>query len=119
VIKGKGIGKTIHFPTANIDVERDYKLIPKNGVYVIKSNIDDRIVFGMMNIGTNPTFNENKQSVEVHFFNTNTDLYGRSLKIEILKRLRDEEKFKSIEQLTTQLHLDQENALTFIQKQNE
>lgn len=119
VIKGKGIGKTINFPTANLEVEKEFKLIPKNGVYVIKSTIDDQLVFGMMNIGTNPTFNEKKQSIEVHFFDIDKNLYDRKLKIEIIERLRDEEKFKSVEQLTSQLHLDQEKALEFIQKHHE
>ncbi|MDG5490836.1 bifunctional riboflavin kinase/FAD synthetase [Psychroserpens sp. SPM9] len=116
VIKGKGIGKTLQFPTANLDVEKAFKLIPKNGVYVIKSILDKQLVFGMMNIGTNPTFNEKKQSIEVHFFDMDKNLYDRQLKIEIISRLRDEEKFESVEQLTAQLHLDKENALAYIQK---
>nr|WP_321234647.1 bifunctional riboflavin kinase/FAD synthetase [uncultured Psychroserpens sp.] len=119
VIKGKGIGKTIKFPTANIAVEKTYKLIPKNGVYVITSKINNTSVFGMMNIGTNPTFNETKQSIEVHFLNINEDLYDTILKIEILYRLRDEQKFESIKLLQTQLENDKINAITYIQKYHE
>ncbi|WP_442969079.1 bifunctional riboflavin kinase/FAD synthetase [Psychroserpens sp.] len=119
VIKGKGIGKTINFPTANIDIEREFKLIPKNGVYVVKSVIDGETVFGMMNIGTNPTFNEKKQSIEVHFFDMDKNLYDNMLKIEILKRLRDEVKFESVKHLTVQLYLDKKNSLAFIQKHYE
>ncbi|OUR93966.1 riboflavin biosynthesis protein RibF [Flavobacteriales bacterium 34_180_T64] len=114
VIKGKGIGKTMKFPTANIAVEKAYKLIPKNGVYVVKSTIDNTTVFGMMNIGTNPTFNETKQSIEIHFFETDKDLYHETLKIEILHRLRDEQKFDSVEILQSQLKKDRFNALEFI-----
>lgn len=116
VIKGKGIGKTLKFPTANINIEKEYKLIPKNGVYVVKSIIDDETVFGMMNIGTNPTFNEDKQSIEVHFFETDKNLYDTTLKIDILHRLRDETKFEDIKQLVSQLNLDKENSQTFIKK---
>lgn len=119
VIKGKGIGKTINFPTANIDIEKPYKLIPKNGVYVIKSKIGNQLVFGMMNIGTNPTFDEKKQSIEVHFFDLDCDLYGQKLKIEILNRLRDERKFDSVTHLQSQLKIDKANALNYIQNYRE
>ncbi len=114
VIKGKGLGKQIQFPTANIHIEEDYKLIPKNGVYVVHSIIDTIPVYGMMNIGTNPTVNGTKQSIEVHFFNLDKDLYDDTLKVNILNRLRDEHKFDSVALLREQLKLDQEHALKFI-----
>ena len=76
VVKGKGIGKQLDYPTANISIEESYKLIPKNGVYVVKAKIDDAVVFGMMNIGTNPTVEGKVQSIEVHFFNFSNDIYG-------------------------------------------
>ncbi|OUS01406.1 riboflavin biosynthesis protein RibF [Flavobacteriales bacterium 33_180_T64] len=119
VIKGKGIGKTIDFPTANINIEESYKLIPKNGVYIVKSIIENKPVFGMMNIGTNPTFNEKKQSIEVNFFDIDTNLYDEILKIEILHRLRDEHKFESIKLLQAQLKVDKTNAFEFIRTYNE
>lgn len=114
VIKGKGLGKQIQFPTANIKIKEDYKLIPKNGVYVVKSTIDGFTVFGMMNIGTNPTVNGTEQSIEVHFFNLDKDLYGKTLKVDILSRLRDEHKFESVALLQEQLNLDRTNALNFV-----
>lgn len=119
VIKGKGIGKTLMFPTANIHIEQDYKLIPKNGVYVVRSTIKDQTVFGMMNIGTNPTFENNKQSIEVHFFDLDKDLYGSTLKIDILKRLRDEQKFASVTELKEQLSIDELQSRAFVQKHYE
>lgn len=119
VIKGKGIGKTINFPTANIAIEKAYKLIPKNGVYIVKSSIMNSPIYGMMNIGTNPTFNETKQSIEVNFFNINEDLYDLDLKIEILHRLRDERKFDSVELLQSQLENDKNRALMYIKKRHE
>ena len=106
VVKGKGVGKTIQFPTANIYVKSAYKLIPKNGVYVVRSKWNDSVYYGMMNIGTNPTFNEHKQSIEVHFFDFEGDLYDKSLQIEVLHRLRDERKFESVDALTAQLKKD-------------
>lgn len=119
VIKGKGVGKTISFPTANIRIEQDYKLIPKNGVYVVKSTINDQIIFGMMNIGTNPTFNESEQSIEVHFFDLDKNLYDSTLKIEVLHRLRDEQKFASVSELKSQLNIDQQNSKIFLANHHE
>ena len=114
VVKGKGIGNTINFPTANIKSDEDYKLIPKEGVYVVKTLINGKQVYGMMNIGYNPTVNGTEKSTEVHLFDFNGDLYGQTLSISVLKRLRDEVKFDSIETLKKQLQKDQENALEFI-----
>lgn len=114
VIKGKGLGRTIDFPTANLHISEDYKLIPKQGVYIIKSEYKDNGYFGMMNIGTNPTVNGEKQSIEIHFLDLNASLYGEHLNVQVLKRLRDERKFESIEALKRQLYIDKQNALTFI-----
>lgn len=116
VVKGKQLGRTIGYPTANIDVDSDYKLIPQTGVYVVKSNIDDKDVFGMMNIGINPTVGGKLQKVEVHFFDLDQNLYGKVLKIDILQRLRNEQKFESIAQLTNQLHRDKTASRNFIDK---
>ncbi|MFT5242675.1 MAG: riboflavin kinase/FMN adenylyltransferase [Glaciecola sp.] len=116
VIKGRGIGNTLNFPTANIHVPETYKLIPKDGVYVVRSSIDGVTVFGMMNIGSNPTFNGDKQSIEVHFFDINQNLYDAILKVEILHRLRDEHKFESVDLLKAQLQNDRIQALKSIEK---
>ena len=121
VIKGKGLGRQLSFPTANIFIEETYKLIPLKGVYVVKSNINNRIVYGMMNIGFNPTVAKAKntlatllESIEVHFFDFNQDLYGQTLQIDILNRIRDEHKFTSIDALKDQLAKDKETALRLI-----
>ncbi|MDN3491883.1 bifunctional riboflavin kinase/FAD synthetase [Winogradskyella bathintestinalis] len=118
VINGKGLGRTIDFPTANIHITATYKLIPSDGVYVVKSQIEDKLIFGMMNIGTNPTVDGKTRSIEVHFFNFNKDIYNQELKIEFLKRLRSEVKFKNIEALKMQLKKDMENASKFITSSN-
>ncbi|TBV25156.1 MULTISPECIES: bifunctional riboflavin kinase/FAD synthetase [Flavobacteriaceae] len=112
VVKGKQIGSKIGFPTANVKIPEDYKLIPKNGAYVVQSNINNTTVYGMMNIGTNPTVNGKTQSIEVHFFNFNEDIYDTSIQVELIDRLRDEQKFDSVELLKEQLNKDKEKALT-------
>ncbi|MBQ0769170.1 MAG: bifunctional riboflavin kinase/FAD synthetase [Bizionia sp.] len=114
VVSGKGLGRTINFPTANIEIVENYKLIPKHGVYVVKSIINSEIVFGMMNIGTNPTVNGGKQTIEVHFLDLDESLYDSHLKVELLHRLRNERKFNSVEALTEQLHRDKQHTLDFI-----
>lgn len=111
---GKGLGKKLDFPTANIFIAESYKLIPKNGSYVVKSEINDTLVYGMMNIGFNPTVSGTTKSIEVHFFDFNQDIYNKKLQIDILSRLRDEHKFDSVEDLKTQLKKDKERSLQII-----
>ncbi|WP_248724344.1 bifunctional riboflavin kinase/FAD synthetase [Seonamhaeicola sp. ML3] len=119
VTKGKGLGRQIDYPTANIQIEEDYKLIPKQGAYIVQSNIDGVIVYGMMNIGTNPTVNGDRQTIEVHFFDFNKDIYNKPLEIELLKRLRDEQKFDSLDVLKAQLKKDKETAFAFIENRRD
>lgn len=114
VVNGKQLGGKIGFPTANIDVKEDYKLIPKTGVYVVQSTINNKTVFGMMNIGNRPTVDGNHQTIEVHYFDFNQDLYNQTLTIELLYFLRDEEKFSSIETLIQQIKKDEQTARTYI-----
>jgi len=115
VIEGKKIGRTIGFPTANIKINENYKLLPKNGVYVVSSEIDNVLHYGMMNIGKNPTIGENEQSIEVHFFNLDKDIYNKNLKISILEHIREEQKFNSLTELQTQLEKDKLFSLNYIQ----
>ena len=116
VVNGKQLGGKIGYPTANINVKETYKLIPKTGVYVVLSKIQERNVYGMMNIGNRPTINGNHQTIEVHFFDFNADLYGQNLQIELLYFLRDEEKFDTIESLIIQLKKDEQTARAFVTK---
>jgi len=107
VVKGKGLGANLSFPTANIFIEEPYKLIPKQGVYLVQSKIENQLVYGMMNIGKNPTVSQdNKTHIEVHFFNLDANLYSKTLKIELLEHLRSEIKFPNIEALKVQLEKD-------------
>ncbi len=114
VVKGQNLGEKIGFPTANISIQESFKLIPKIGVYVVKSIINNETVYGMMNIGIRPTVSGKNQTIEVHFFNFNQYIYGDILKVEFLTRLRDEQKFDSLESLKNQLKIDQINAEIYI-----
>lgn len=114
VVKGKQLGRTIGFPTANINVQEYYKLIPKAGVYAIKSIWKNKIIFGMMNIGFNPTVAGKSQTIEVYFFDFNEDIYDQNITISFIDRLRDEQKFDSVELLKKQLQLDEVKAMAII-----
>lgn len=115
--RGKGLGRQIDFPTANLKIVEEYKLVPANGVYVVKSMLQNKLVYGMMNIGFNPTVDGTKKTVEINFFDFNADLYGQKIQVHLLERLRDEERFDSVEILKEQLKNDRKNALKFIKKE--
>jgi riboflavin kinase/FMN adenylyltransferase len=114
IIRGKGLGRKLDFPTANLSIPEEYKLIPKNGVYVVSSAMDDKTVFGMMNIGYNPTVEGKEKSIEINFFNFDRDLYGKRIQVDVIERIRDEQKFSSIEALKAQLKKDRETSLSII-----
>lgn len=108
VINGDKRGRTIGYPTANLQVAED-ALLPKNGVYAVKTFYKNISYEGMANLGTKPTFNDNETvpSVEVNIFDYNNDLYGEELKIEWCKFIRDEQKFNSVEDLVSQIKEDE------------
>ena len=110
VVHGLKLGRTIGFPTANLQVEASYKLIPKDGVYVVYSLIEGRKVYGMMSIGKNPTIQGKGASIEVYFFDFNQDLYGQDLTIYFVKYLREERKFSSVSLLKKQMQDDETAA---------
>ena len=114
---GSQMGKTIGFPTANIDYKNYF--LPKNGVYLVRVNVNNNFYFGMCNIGHNPTFNfQNKLRLEVNIFKIDEILYDKYIEIEFLERIREEIKFKNIEELKHQLNMDKERCLK-IQKKYE
>jgi riboflavin kinase/FMN adenylyltransferase len=118
VIKGKQLGRTIGFPTANIEPSENYKLIPTNGVYIVSSEIDGKIVQGMMNIGTRPTVDGIGTTIEVHYHDFNEDLYGKHIKVSLHHRLRDEVKFESFDALKQQLEQDRQDSLAYFKNQS-
>ena len=116
VVKGRGLGKTIQFPTANLKINESYKLIPKKGVYLVQSLIETKLVYGMMNIGTNPTVSSSEDvSIEVFLFDFDQSLYGRQITVELLDWIRDEIKFPGLQELKLQLESDRQAALDKIE----
>ena len=116
VVKGDGLGKQIDYPTANIKIEENYKIIPKDGVYYIKTTIDNKLYNGMMNIGHRPTIGSKEKSIEVNLFKFNRDIYDKIIKVDVIKKIRDEKKFSSIDALKAQLVKDEEHCLKLINK---
>lgn len=114
VVKGKQLGRTIGFPTANIHILEDYKLIPKNGVYIAKCYHNNSSYFGIMNIGNRPTVNGESQTIEVNLFDFDKEIYTENLTVEILKFVRNEQKFDSLDALKEQIQKDKTTALNHI-----
>lgn len=118
VVKGNQLGRTIGFPTANIQISENYKLIPKNGVYIVTAILNNKTIFGMMNIGVKPTLGENLLSIEVHLLQFSEDIYGKKIQVNVIERLRDEQKFESFEALKLQLEMDKANTLHYFENWN-
>ena len=116
VIKGKQLGRTIGYPTANIEVENSYKLIPQDGVYAVWVWYNKARFGGMLNIGNNPTIKDKGRSIEVNIFDFEKEIYTENLKIEFVSKLRNEEKFNGLEALKNQLDLDKQNAMKILNK---
>lgn len=115
VVNGRGIGKTLQFPTANLHIHETYKLIPKNGVYVVFAEIDGAIVYGITSIGTNPTVGGKQKTVETFFLDFDGDLYEKEIRIEFITHIRDEEKFESVELLQKAIKKDEVFARNFLE----
>ena len=116
IVSGKGLGRKMNFPTVNLSIVEDYKLIPLRGVYVVRTMVGDKQVFGMMNIGYRPTVGGQGQTIEIHLLDFDGDLYGSKMQIEILSRLRDERKFESMHELGSQLKKDETNTRNYLSK---
>jgi riboflavin kinase/FMN adenylyltransferase len=114
VSKGNQLGRTIGYPTANIKIVDEHKLIPSNGVYVAKSIINGITIYGMMNIGLRPTVDGSTQTLEIHFFDFKKDIYNQEITVLLLKRMRSEQKFDSIDALKAQLNNDMIDAKNYL-----
>jgi riboflavin kinase / FMN adenylyltransferase len=117
VIEGNKLGRTIGFPTANLQVQNEDKLIPSDGVYavsIVSNDWADGKKYGMMNIGMRPTVNGTSRTIEVNIFDFDKDIYGKSITISFIQHLRDEIKFDGIESLKAQLTKDKEEASKYI-----
>jgi riboflavin kinase/FMN adenylyltransferase len=107
VVKGKQLGRTIGYPTANLLIEDNDKLIPKIGVYAVNVVLNNLSYKGMLNIGTNPTTDaDNRVKIEVNIFDFDKDIYGKTLKVEFVKWIRNEEKFANLGELKQALAND-------------
>ena len=119
VVKGQRRGKTLSFPTANVEPNLDNKLIPNKGVYLSRVSTDTFVSFGMCNIGVRPTFNDVTEiTIEVNLFDIpegKENLYGRKVTMEFLQKLRDEKKFSSVDDLIEQLENDKKTCLAIIE----
>ena len=113
VIGGLGRGKSLGFPTANILID-NYKIKPGNGVYYISSLLEGQITNGMMNVGVNPTFKDKGHSIEIHFFDFKQNLYDKEISIRVIKKIREEKKFDSPDELITQLQMDKKKCFELI-----
>lgn len=106
VVKGRQLGRTIGFPTANVQLSKNYKLLPKNGVYGVKTRLRGKTYDGIMNIGNRPTVEGIGRTQEVHIFDFDDDIYGETLDVELLFFVREEQKFDSINDLVKQIEAD-------------
>lgn len=115
IIKGDRLGRVLGFPTANIDIDSHYKLVPAEGIYAVTIKYAGIDYGGMMYIGNRPTVDGIKRSIEVNIFNFEKEIYGEELKVSFEKLLRLDTKFKDLEALKSQLHKDKELALEALQ----
>jgi riboflavin kinase / FMN adenylyltransferase len=120
VVRGEGLGGQLGFPTANVEISASNKLLPRNGVYVVRAEFDGTTHEGIMNLGRRPTVSQQMHiSMEVHIFTFSGDLYGMHMHIDLLERLRDEIRFDSAEQLTSQIQSDVEIARTYLKRKQD
>lgn len=116
VVHGDKRGKSLGFPTANIQPENPSKIIPKKGVYATWVRIEESYYRGMMNIGERPTFDKTKLSIEVHILDFNTDIYGKEIQVQFVERIRDELAFSGKNELIEQLHRDKDRTMNILEK---
>jgi len=111
---GKGIGKTLEFPTANLGIVEPYKLIPKKGVYLVKATISENVIYGLTSIGTNPTVGGTEKTIETYFLDFSEDLYDQQLCLEFITHIRDEESFETVAELKEAIQGDEAFARDFL-----
>lgn len=117
VVKGFQIGRTLGYPTANIDLSDKLKIIPAHGVYAVWIKIKDQLYKGMLNIGIRPTINAEVATIEVNIFDFEQDIYNHSIRVFFIGRIRDEEKFSGLDALKDQLALDKLKALEILKEE--
>jgi riboflavin kinase/FMN adenylyltransferase len=119
IVRGNQIGRTIGYPTANLHILNEEKLIPANGVYAVRVHgncFGEKVYDGMMNIGIRPTVDGQKKVIEVHIFNFDADIYENTITVSVYEFIRGEVKFSGLDALKNQLHLDKQTAMTILQQ---
>jgi riboflavin kinase / FMN adenylyltransferase len=114
IVKGKQLGRTIGFPTANIQVREIAKLIPADGVYAVKVYYREEEFGGMLNIGNRPTVDGTFKTIEVNIFNFDCEIYGENLKVEFIQKIRNEQKFNGLDELKGQIAIDKKTCLAIL-----
>ncbi len=114
VVRGKALGRKIGYPTANLELPNEYKLIAANGVYACRVIVKNQVYKGMGNIGVRPTIDHGDLTIEVNIFDFDEEIYGEKITIEFVDRLRDEKKFENIEALKQQLAKDKEHSIRIL-----
>lgn len=117
VIEGRKLGRELGYPTANIELLNEFKLIPKSGVYAVEAVLNGKTYGGMMSIGKNPTVtDEDTIKLEVNIFDFNEDIYGKVIRVKFISYIRDEEKFDNLESLVNQMNEDKKSALKILNR---
>jgi riboflavin kinase/FMN adenylyltransferase len=115
VIKGDKLGRMLGFPTANIDIDSHYKLVPGEGIYAVTVDHDNRVYQGMLYIGNRPTVDGSQRSIEVNVFDFNADIYGETLRVNLVASIRKDTRFNDLEELKVQMESDKNKALQILQ----
>jgi riboflavin kinase / FMN adenylyltransferase len=114
VVKGKQLGRTIGFPTANVQTGEADKLIPHKGVYAVKVKYNDEFFGGMLNIGFRPTVEGTFQTIEVNIFDFDKEIYGENITIEFIQKIRNEQKFNGLDELKAQIGRDKDEVVSIL-----
>ena len=114
VVHGNHLGRTLGFPTANLELEEDCRFAAANGVYAVKVQAEHQILKGIANAGFRPTVDGSEMRIEVHLFDFSGDLYGKTIVVFFVDRIRDEKKFGSLEDLKNQIQMDVKKALELL-----
>jgi riboflavin kinase/FMN adenylyltransferase len=116
VVHGKKLGRSLGYPTANLKIENDEKLVPGNGIYVVQVSLEGKMYGGMMSIGVRPTIGVTERTIEVNIFDFDKEIYGQHLRVYVKKYLREEKKFDTLEELKEQLAVDKKESEEFLKK---
>ena len=114
VVHGNHLGRTLGYPTANLELLRSKPFLLANGVYAVKAEFNHTVYKGMANAGMRPTIDGKTLTIEIHLFDFSGNLYGKTLAVYFIDRIRDEKKFNSLDELVTQIHLDKQQALKLL-----